>query len=28
VGHTPILAEWWPRDHLSAIGVISPEGKL
>jgi hypothetical protein len=28
VGHTPILREWWARDHLSAISAISPEGKL
>lgn len=28
VGHTPIFKEWWTRDHLSAIGAISPEGKL
>jgi transposase len=28
VGHTPILWEWWARDHLSAISAISPEGKL
>jgi transposase len=28
VGHTPILREWWTRDHLSAIGAVSPEGKL
>jgi transposase len=27
-GHTPILREWWTRDHLSAISAISPEGKL
>ena len=27
VGHTPILREWWTRDHLSAIGAVSPEGK-
>jgi transposase len=27
VGHTPVLHEWWPRDHLSAISAISPEGK-
>ncbi len=27
VGHTPILREWWTRDHLSAISAISPEGK-
>ena len=26
VGHTPILHEWWTRDHLSAISAISPEG--
>jgi transposase len=28
VGHTPILREWWTRDHLSVISAISPEGKL
>jgi transposase len=28
IGHTPILYEWWTRDHLSAISAISPEGKL
>jgi transposase len=28
VGHTPILREWWTRDHLSAISAISPEGKV
>jgi transposase len=28
VGQTPILREWWPRDHLSAISAIPPEGKL
>ena len=28
VGHTPILREWWTRDHLSAIGAVSPAGKL
>jgi transposase len=27
-GHTPILREWWTRDHLSAISAISPEAKL
>src|SRR5918998_3410400 len=27
VGHTPILREWWTRDHLSAIRAVSPEGK-
>jgi transposase len=27
-GHTPLLREWWTRDHLSAISAISPEGKL
>jgi transposase len=26
VGQTPILREWWPRDHLSAISAISLEG--
>ena len=28
VGHTPMLRDWWTRDHLSAISAISPEGKL
>lgn len=28
VGQTPILQEWWTRDHLSAISAISPEGTL
>jgi transposase len=28
VGHTPILQEWWTRDHLSAISALSPEGRL
>jgi transposase len=28
VGQTPILREWWTRDHLAAISAISPEGKL
>jgi transposase len=28
IGHTPILHEWWTRDHLSAISAISPAGKL
>jgi transposase len=27
VGQTPILREWWTRDHLSAVSAISPEGK-
>jgi transposase len=27
VGHTPILREWWARDHLSAISAISPAGQ-
>jgi transposase len=26
VGHTPLLREWWTRDHLSAISALSPEG--
>jgi transposase len=25
-GPTPILREWWTREHLSAISAISPEG--
>jgi hypothetical protein len=28
VGHTPILREWYTREHLSAISAISPGGKL
>jgi transposase len=28
VGHTPIIREWYTRDHLSAISAISPGGKL
>jgi transposase len=28
IGQTPIVREWCTRDHLSAIGAISPEGKL
>jgi transposase len=28
MGHTPILREWYTRDHLSAISAISPEGKV
>jgi transposase len=28
VGYTPVLREWWTRDHLSAILAISPEGQL
>ena len=28
MGQTPIVREWWTRDHLSAISAISPEGKL
>lgn len=27
MGQTPILREWWTRDHLSAIRAISPQGK-
>ena len=27
IGQTPILQEWWTRDHLSAISAISQEGK-
>jgi transposase len=26
MGQTPVLREWWTRDHLSAISAISPEG--
>jgi transposase len=28
VGQTPVLREWYTRDHLSAISAISPAGKL
>jgi transposase len=28
IGQTPVLREWWTRDHLSAISAISPEGKV
>jgi transposase len=28
VGHTPILRDWWTREHLSAMSAISPQGKL
>ena len=28
VGQTPVLREWYTREHLSAISAISPEGKL
>jgi transposase len=28
VGHTPVLREWYTREHLSAISAISPGGKL
>jgi transposase len=28
VGQTPILRDWYTRDHLSAISAVSPEGKL
>ncbi len=28
IGQTPILREWWTRDHLSAISAISPAGKV
>jgi transposase len=28
MGQTPILREWWTRDHLSAISAISLAGKL
>jgi transposase len=27
VGQTPIVREWYTREHLSAISAISPEGK-
>ena len=28
IRQTPILREWWPREHLSAIGAMSLDGKL
>jgi transposase len=28
IGQTPVLREWWTRDHLSAMSAISPEGKV
>jgi transposase len=28
MGQTPVLREWWTRDHLSAISALSPEGQL
>ena len=28
IGQTPILQEWWTRDHLSAISALSLGGKL
>ncbi|HEX2277216.1 MAG TPA: transposase [Candidatus Tectomicrobia bacterium] len=28
IGQTPILREWYTRDHLSAISALSPEGQL
>ena len=28
IGQTPILREWYTRDHLSAISAISPAGKV
>ena len=28
IRQTPILREWWTRDHLSAISAISPAGKV
>jgi transposase len=27
IGQTPIVREWWTRDHRSAISALSPEGK-
>ena len=27
-GRTPVLQEWWTREHLSAISALSPEGTL
>jgi hypothetical protein len=28
IDQTPILREWYTRDHLSAISALSPAGKL
>jgi transposase len=28
VGQTPLLREWWAREHLSAISALLPAGKL
>jgi len=28
MGQTPMLRDWWTRDHLSAIAAIAPEGKV
>jgi transposase len=28
IGQTPILREWYTRDHVSAISAISPAGKV
>jgi hypothetical protein len=28
MGQTPMLREWWTRDHLAAISAISPEGQV
>jgi hypothetical protein len=28
IGQSPIIREWWTRDHLSATSAISPGGKL
>jgi hypothetical protein len=26
-GHTPVLEEWWTREHLAALSAIAPAGK-
>jgi transposase len=28
IGQTPIVREWWTREHRSAISALSPDGKL
>jgi transposase len=28
MGQTPMLRDWWTRDHLSAISAIAAEGKV
>ena len=27
MGHTPVVREWYTREHLSAISALSPAGK-